>query len=127
MGIPKLLKTADQVRKDYIAGLTKECTGLTHYIDTEGGCQCGYYIDGEATGSFPFVPNRQTRRRLSSFKRGKYVKTKEDIQRMSEEREREQSRREIRERARLSQRQEQESQPTLAVDLLVSPENGEAT
>lgn len=124
---PKMRQSAEEVNKAYnIKASEKDCTGLTHYIDTSGGCQCGFFIDGEPGGSFPFVPNRATRRRLQSYKRGTYVKTKEDIQRMKEQREREESRRAIRERARLSRRVSEKDYPVVPTFLLAGAEEGQA-
>lgn len=124
---PKMRQSAEEVNKAYnIKASEKDCTGLIHYIDTSGGCQCGFFIDGEPGGSFPFVPNRLTRRRLQSHKHGEYVKTEADIQRMKEQREREESRRAIRERARLSRREASADQPPRPVSLLVGAEAREA-
>lgn len=122
---PTLRKTAEEVNREYNRSQSeRECTGLSHAIDTEGGCACGFFIDGEPSGTFPFVPNRRTRRTLGGVtKRQPYVMSDEDRKRLEEERDREQSRREIRERARLSRREERDREPPVTVQLLVQAED----
>lgn len=123
MGLFNFLKSAEEVNADYERSQTeRECTPLVHQIDTSGSCQCGFFIQGEPGGTFAFVPNRSTRRRLQSYKRGEYVKSEEEIKRMKEQREHDEGRREVRERARLSRRQEPEGEPPVTVSLLVSSE-----
>lgn len=128
MGIPKLRKTAEQVNSDYARSQDdRECTPLSHKMDTSGSCQCGFFIDNKPGGTFPMVPNRRSRRIFSSFKPDVYVKSEEDIQRMQEERDRDEARREVRKLARLSRRAERKSKPVVTVDLLVRAENGSST
>lgn len=123
--VPRLFKDEKEVAADYQRHLDdQECTGLSHKIAQDGSCQCGFFIEGKPSGTFPFVPNRSTRRRLSSFKREKYVKSKAEIKRMEKQREYEEARRKVRELARLSRRESAEDQPTLSVDLLVGAEEG---